>query len=273
MPPAMMISRICLVSLHVEMLRARLLRQRVTHVIVRHRRGERIALDPNSARDHLRGPVGGLGGQRPRPGATKRPGRPVVLVFPAAGRAGPPPGGRHRRAPVTQAGPPAGCEPADLLPCWSALDSEPDAVVQVALGLCQSLLEAVGASAGPAPWKYDHPDLEALTVRALHATEGSPPPLPRRRRSTDTGAGSAAPLPGDGARLRAVPIEATTGSNPACRSAITSVLPSTTTARSGFARIAGLRDEARARCSLNNSLSGELTYFPFSGSSSWSLRA
>ena len=74
--------------------------------------------------------------------------------------------------------------------------------------------------------------------------------------------------------MSAVPIEATTGSNPAWRNAITSVFPSTTAARSCFAI-------ARwARCSpysteplWKSSPSGELTYFPRSGSSSASLRA
>ena len=74
--------------------------------------------------------------------------------------------------------------------------------------------------------------------------------------------------------VSAVPIDATTGSTAACLSAITSVLPSTTIARSCFA-IAGLARwrPYRTLPFLKSSLSGVFTYLPRSGSSSRSRRA
>ena len=147
---------------------------------------------------------------------------------PPAARASPPPWTRISRARTNASWRSVG-----------ALELEPDAVVEIALRLAEPLLEARPAHR-PDPGRAAARRPGSRTPgRARAPCRAASPPRPaasaskqRYRRFVSR------PSSRRCCSVSAVPIEATTGSNPACRSAITSVLPSTTTARSCFA-IAG----------------------------------
>ena len=93
----------------------------------------------------------------------------------------------------------------------------------------QALLEP-GRIVGRVDARRQRDDLhvEALRDRELHPAQRRRLARRRRRRRRARGASSAGRARAAARSVSAVPMQATTGSKPACRSAITSVFPSTT---------------------------------------------
>ena len=218
------------VQLGVEVV-GRELGERRAELRMRRDAGERVALEPVArlaAASARRSPVGA------RASAGRQAGlRLARQVEPVGERGAAPPAARASRrsgSSTSRARTNAACRSG------RALDLEPDAVEQIALGLAEPLLEA-GGDVGRvgARRQRDDAHVESLRGRELH-------PAQRRRLAGRVGVeAELEPLSSAGASslscrsVSAVPIDATTGSSPAWRSASTSVLPSTTTARSCFA--------------------------------------